>query len=222
MVDRMWDPKNTPHHSIVGLTGSGKSYLAVNGILDMCSYDRVLLVDSKGDDEVLTTAGTRIRDIPSNPWHGLGRRREPRQWWYRLVLYEEEPRKARIQIARALDRVYREGNWVLYFDELHHLTGTRAPNLNLGPQIERIYRLGRNRRISIVAGTQTPVLVPRVFYDQASFAWIGRIRDRERQKRLLDVGGLDRRELPVLETLQRRQWLLAADNGDVFARTMVT
>jgi hypothetical protein len=66
------------------------------------------------------------------------------------------------------------------------------------------------------------VEVPRLFYDQASFAWIGRIRDEERQKRLLEIGGMSKKDLPVLATLQRRQWLLAADNGEFFARTSVT
>src|SRR5690349_24944592 len=57
-VNKMWDPQNTPHHSIIGLTGSGKSFLAVNGILKpMCTWDRVLIIDSKRDDPLVSKIG---------------------------------------------------------------------------------------------------------------------------------------------------------------------
>jgi hypothetical protein len=65
-------------------------------------------------------------------------------------------------------------------------------------------------------------MVPRLFYDQAAFAWIGRIRDEDRQKRLLEIGGLSKRDLPIVSSLKKRQWLLAADDGDYFARTVVS
>jgi len=29
LCHNMWDPENNPHHSIIGLTGSGKSYLVL-------------------------------------------------------------------------------------------------------------------------------------------------------------------------------------------------
>jgi hypothetical protein len=74
----------------------------------------------------------------------------------------------------------------------------------------------------MIAATQTPVEVPRLFYDQASFAWIGRIRDEDRQKRLLEIGGLTKRDLGSISSLKRREWLLCADNGEYFARSKVT
>lgn len=221
-VNANWDPENCPHHSIIGLTGSGKSYLAIKGILSMCQRDRVLIVDTKGDDKLVSVTGKPITEIPRNPWYlPLGQRRdEPRQFWYRLVV-SDDPHKAREQVHAALKRVYDDGNWVVYLDEIYDITASRAPNLNLAPWVERVYKKGRSRHVSMIAATQSPAWVPRVFYDQASFAWIGRIRDRERQKRLLEIGGMDRQDLSVLATLKRRQWLLAADNGEYFARTIV-
>lgn len=221
-VDNAWDPENCPHHSIVGLTGSGKSYLAVNGILrPMCRMDRVLIIDSKQDDKLVSSIGTGIRELPRRTWYsGLTRRKEPYQNWYRLIL-NGTPDDRRIQVGKALARVYKEGDWVVFIDELKHITGIRRPFLRLGAFVDEIYIMGRSRRVSIVAGTQAPKDVTTSFYDQASFAWIGRIRDEERQKRLLEIGGLSKKELPYVSTLKRREWLLSADNGEYFARTKV-
>lgn len=220
-VNHMWDPKNTPHHSIVGLTGSGKSYLCVNGILKpMCSTDRVVLFDIKGDDEVFSEVGHAVRELPRNTWYSkMGRRRdEPMAHWWRIVVHDDKV-KARQQVWEALNRIHKEGNYVSVFDELFFITGNK--HLKLEDQVDSLYRLGRNRRNSIIAMTQAPRYVPTSFYDQASFAWIGRIRDEQRQKRLLEIGGLSKKELPLIATLKRREWLLSADTGEFFARTMV-
>lgn len=222
-VNKAWDPENCPHHSIIGLTGSGKSYLAVKGILrPMCALDRVLIIDSKQDDKLVSSIGNPVRELPRQTWYsGMGRRRtEPYKSWYRLQL-TGTPDEKRMQVGKTLARVYKEGNWVVFIDELKHITGPRKPFLRLGAFVDEIYIMGRSRKISIVAGTQAPKDVTTSFYDQSSFAWIGRIRDEERQKRLLEIGGLSRKELPYIATLKRRQWLLSADNGEYFARTMV-
>jgi DNA helicase HerA-like ATPase len=223
-VDRAWDPENVPHHSIIGLTGCGKSYLAVNGILrPMCAMDRVLLVDTKGDDPIVSKQGRPVKALETRRiWQGRARRKEPYDQWQRLVVSDDRT-EARGQVRTALNRAYEEGHWVVYVDEAWDIC-SKDPDvgLNLGGPMARIWRKGRGRHVSLVAATQTPVEVPRLFYDQASFAWIGRIRDEERQKRLLEIGGMSKKDLPVLATLQRRQWLLAADNGEFFARTHVT
>lgn len=226
-LNGMWDPENTPHHSVIGLTGSGKSFLVCNGLLSMCNYGRVLLIDTKGDDAVLNSCGAKpVAEIPQRTWYqslAHNPRRERREHWYRLVV-DDDPVKGRLQVYRALKRIYETdgGNWVLVLDEIRDLTDPKPPNFNLAPYIDRIYRKGRNKHLPIIAGTQSPAWVPRTFYDQASFAWIGRLRDEQRQKRLLEIGGMNKDAFPVVASLQRREWLLSADNGEYFARTQVT
>lgn len=223
-VNKKWDPENCPHHALIGLTGSGKTYLAVNGILgSMCSKDRVLIIDTKQDDPLLVKTGRPVEKLPSNPWYaGIGRKKdEPRAFWYRLVVSDDRE-KGQEQIRSALNQVYSQGDWVVYIDEVYDVTAPRAPFYNLAPVLEQIWRKGRSRRVSVIGATQSPAWVPRTMYDQASFAWIGRIRDEQRQKRLLEIGGLTKKDLATLSSLKRRQWLLAADNGEYFARTQVT
>jgi DNA helicase HerA-like ATPase len=221
-VDKLWDPENCPHHSIIGLTGSGKSYLAVNGLLEMCKFDRVLLIDTKGDDPTISKTGKPVKEWRKAPWYQVKTDNEkPRSQWQRLVVSDHRE-KAIDQVGNALEGVYADGDWVVYVDETFDIT-SRDRNIGLGLEgaMTKIWRKGRSRHVSLIAATQTPVAVPRLFYDQASFAWIGRIRDEERQKRLLEIGGLSKKDLAILSQLERRQWLLAADNGEYFARTIV-
>jgi len=226
-LNKLWDPENTPHHAIIGLTGSGKSYLTCNGILSLCNFSRVLLVDTKGDDEVLNTCGAKaVTELPQKTWYqslAHNPRRNPREHWYRLVV-EENPAKARLQVYKALRQIYEVdgGDWVLVLDEIRDLTDTKPPSLNLAPYVDRIYRKGRNKRLPIIAGTQSPAWVPSSFYTQASFAWIGHLRDEQRQKRLLEIGGLSKDAFPIVSNLKRREWLFSADSGEYFAITQVT
>jgi len=81
-VNRLWDPENTPHHSIIGLTGSGKSYLAINGLLKpMCKDDRVLIIDCKRNDPLVGSVGKPVTEIPPKTWNT--RKREPMDSWFR-------------------------------------------------------------------------------------------------------------------------------------------
>lgn len=221
-VDDLWDPEHKPHHAIVGLTGSGKSYLAINGILKMCDYDRVLIVDSKGDDPTISRTGRAVKEFTRRPWYsGLGEDKKPRRDWYRLVV-SDNMEKAREQVGRALNEAYDDGDWVIYVDETWDITSRdKEVGLGLGGIMSKIWRKGRSRHVSMIAATQTPVEVPRLFYDQSSFAWIGAIRDEDRQKRLLEIGGLSRKDLSHVSELEDKQWLLAADSGKYFAKTVV-
>lgn len=223
-VNHAWDPENTPHHALIGLTGSGKTYLGVNGLLKgMCADDRVLIIDTKQDDPLLMSVGKPITQLPRFPWYSnYNRRNEPHRWWYRLVV-SDDPIEGRNQLISALKRIYDDGDWVLYVDEFYDLTGAESPyrHRELTGIVQKIWRKGRSRRVSGIGATQEPVGVSRILYSGSSFAWMGHIRDEERQKRLLQIGGLTRQELAIVSELKRRQWLLSADSGEFFAKTTV-
>jgi DNA helicase HerA-like ATPase len=226
-VDKNWNPETDPHHSIVSQTGGGKSYLAINGVLKhCCAWDKVLIIDVKRDDKLVSTSGRPVSHMPTGqPWYqGAGQKRQKYDKWFRLpVPYDRD--KARLAVYDALAQVYREGDWVVFFDELHYVTSQESKEfLGLRGPVEKLYRLGRNKHISIIAATQSPRYVPGSFYDQASWAWIGRIRDEQRQKRLLEIGGMSRKELPYVASLRKRQFMLCGpgEEGEWFARTQVT
>lgn len=225
-INEMWDPENSPHHSIVGLTGSGKTHLAVNGLLKpLCQNDRVLIIDTKRNDKLVSSIGKPVTELPRRTFYS-GRRREPMDRWFRLVVHDQfdtEGRgQAKLQVYRALKRVYNEGEWIIYGDELQDIGGRQAPNLGLMMHIDEIYRKGRSRHVSILGTTQAPRNVPTSFYDQASFHWFGRLADEDKQKRLREIGGLPKSMLPEIANLRKREWLLCADNGEHFMKTKVS
>lgn len=222
-VNKAWDPENEPHHLVVGATGSGKSYLVANGILKpMCSKDRVLIIDTKGDDKTISQIGKPIHDLPRRTWYtGMQSRKKPMSEWYRLIT-DDDNDKARYQVAKALTHCIDEGNWVIYLDEAAEVCEPTKPvGLGLGGIVSHGMRKGRSRHVSFINATQAPVWVPRWLVDQSSFVWIGRIRDEERHKRLIQVGGMPKKDLPFLASLQKREWMLAADPIDLFYRTKV-
>lgn len=218
IMDR-WKPKDAPHHSIVSLTGGGKSYLATRGLLPMRGWRRNLIIDVKGDDETLNHVGRPIRQVPKgDPW--FRNRREPDSLWYHLIVHDDWGH-ARQQVRDALAQVYKQGDWTVYLDETRNLTDPRVPSLNLRNYVEQIWLRGRSRGVELVAMTQAPRWVPSSFYDQPSFVWIGRINDERAHQRLREIGGLKRGHLPIIARLQKRQFLVVADGGDYQCITSV-
>ena len=218
-IYKRWQPKDAPHHSIISLSGGGKSYLATRGLLPMRGWRRNLIIDVKGDDETLADVGKRVRQLPrKNPY--LRKRNEPDSLWYRLIVYEDWA-KAREQVKTALAHVYRQGNWTVYLDETRNLTDPRIPSLNLRNYVEQIWLRGRSRGVELVSMTQAPRWVPSSFYDQPSFVWIGRINDERAHQRLREIGGLRRSHLPIIARLKKREFLVVGDGGDYAAITKV-
>lgn len=227
VVDKNWDPLNNPHHLLCGGTGSGKSFLGVNGILKpMCANDRVLIVDTKGDDETTSSVGKAVREIPQNTWYkGMMRDEQPMDNWFRLVTYDGHTQnlKAKEQVGESLIRCVKEGNWVIFLDEAAEICLHGSPNLNLGGVVGWGMKKGRYKKVPFINATQGPVWIPRWLIDQSSFIWGGRVRDKERHKRMADIMGMSiRDELHYITELKKREWILSADPIDAFYRTIVT
>lgn len=212
-VNRLWRTRESPHHSIVGLTGSGKTYLVRHGLLDMAKWDRVLIVDVKGDDRTLQGLGKPVRHLPGVLYAAKKAIEEekPRQNWFRLVTYEAYA-DAHDQVGEAFDRVYAEGDWIVVIDELRAIVDPRPPGINLRPMWERFMLRGRSRGVGMVNLTQEPRWVPGSFYTQPSFLWLSRVEDEASQKRVAEIGG-SRALLPHLSRVKKRRWIYG-DNED--------
>ena len=205
---RLWKVRDAPHHSIMGQTRSGKSYLTRYGILETCKWDRVLFIDGKGDDPTLTGLGRVVNRFPTRMSRGTKKLMEedhPMGNWFRLVTSSDFS-VARNQVGEALESVMREGDWIVVVDELRYVTDTRAPGLNLAPQWEAIILRGGSRGVGAVNLTQEPRWVRGSFYTQGSFYWISRIEDEAAQKRVAEIGS-SRALLSYLATIPRRKWI---------------
>lgn len=222
-VRQRWD-SNAPHHVVVSQTRGGKSYLVGRGLLPQLRKDsRLLIVDSKGDDQTLSYVPALPTDrIP----HRLrrGSRRDYNQW-YRLICAVGRDNRAAMQarVERALDVVMREGDWVVYFDEGRSMVGTQHPDLGLGATYGHVVRLGGYKGVRAITATQTPSWMPREAYSQASFAWLGKIEDEASIERVGEIGGSRRLLRTHLPHVRKTHWLYtdAEEDDRMYVMTRV-
>jgi hypothetical protein len=210
--------------TIMGQTRSGKSYLVRHGILPLCKWDRVLILDAKGDDPTLQGLGKPVSRIPvfMRGMKRLMREDRPRDNWYRLKIVRGWE-AAHDQVGEALERVYREGDWIVVVDELRHLVDTRPPGIKLRDPWEELMMRGGSRGICMVNLSQEPRWLPSTFYTQGSFYWFSRLEDERVQSRICEVGS-SKALLPHLQSIPKRKWIMMdnLDDDRFFARTMVT
>jgi len=175
----------------------------------MIQDEKVLIIDVKGDDPTFAEIGKPVRKIPKRGWRTFNdwlSEGKPKEHWYRLVVSENWT-DARLQVREALATVYREGEWTVVLDETRALTDFREPSLNLSPQIEALWLRGRSRKVCVVAATQGPRWVPKAFYEQAQFHWIGGVEDEESQKRLREIGGMEREHFRTIKSLEQHHYI---------------
>lgn len=213
-----WQVRDAPHHSIIGQTRSGKSYLTRYGILDVCRHDKVIFIDGKGDDKTLNESGGLGRVVNRFPSKLVRNQRQlfqdgnpPMANWFRLVT-SLNWEQAREQVQEVYERVMVEGDWIVVTDELRYSTDARAPGLNLGAQWEAIRLRGGSKGVGAVDLTQEPRWVRGSFYTQSSFYWISRVEDEAAQKRIAEIGS-SRALLDYLHKIPRRKWVYT-DNLD--------
>lgn len=224
-VDRLWVPNDAPHHSVVGQTRSGKSYMITRGLLPLVARDNVLTIDCKGGDKTLLGAcGKPVKRLPGRT-RKLSSERRPKENWYHLLVADNRM-EAIEQVHAALEQVYREGDWTVVVDETRALTdpstNRQSPGLGMGPQLDRIWLRGGGRGISLIAGTQAPRFVPSSFYDQPSFVWVSRIRDRRAHERVMEIGSMTRDHIPVIGRIRKREWLYMDDEEEETWQALTT
>lgn len=135
-----WVPSE--HLSLIGQTGTGKSTLAAF-LLQGRRYKVVFrskpdTVHYNTDRTVKTAAG--LDDTRYDSFTLVPR-------------YQQQAREFRL----ATERVWQQGGWTAYFDELFYL----SERLRLGEPIERLLTQGRSKNISVAVGMQRPARVSR-------------------------------------------------------------
>lgn len=137
------------HMMVVGDTGTGKTTLVAKLLADK---EWIVSLRSKDDNVGLPGKLIKKADAIDDVKH------------HRFVLfpkYEEQ----RQQFALAFDRVYKEGGWYLYIDELH---GVSQLGGAMKWHIERLLTQGRSLGITVITGLQRPVQVSRFALSQST------------------------------------------------------
>ena len=198
------------HLTVVGMNGSGKSWLE-RWLLEECrSQDRVFLIDLKASDEILRLGFRTVHEMPG--WWGkqlsrLQQRREGRQW-IRIVPPTRRAEARRV-VNSYMQLAYHHGSTTVLLDELRGIAG-RPPNLGLSEQSHVLWQRGRARCVSVMSGCQSPVYIPRAAIEEQSHLFVGRIADSRRLPLLRDVVG-DRGDelIELVHSIKPRSYMFA-------------
>jgi hypothetical protein len=232
------------HISVLTPTGGGKSYLTVEGLLQLpvMQHARVLMVDDKGRDRSTRNWGSAIAEYPLGLSARVRLRDRPPH--YRLVVpdwtwsstgsHSRGVEHARAVVGRALDAWYREAEdpdddraredaqaSVVVIDETFALTSTKPPSLNLAPLLVNLWRKGRYKGLSVIALSQEPAWLPGEFYSQPTHLYLGRQLDARRADRLKEIGGDTPRIAEVVGQLHDREFLFIGGKGKVMSVVQV-
>lgn len=188
------------HVAIIAPTGGGKTTLAVKGIIPMFR-DRanVLLLD--------TTADPKLSNY-GKPYSKFGKNEGIR----RLTVNDLSP-ESTMKIHKAMNKAYKQGNTVIVFDEVRHITDGKY--LGLRAAAESLWLFSRKRENVVIGLTQAPRYVPSAFYDQSRLHFIFRIRDKRAMLRLAEIGGDYDTLKQVLPTLPKFDFAYVNSDGDV-------
>lgn len=187
--------------------------------MPLIKNEPLLIIDVKGDDPTLEEEGgfgETCTMLPARPWRQInlwlsGQKEE--ESWFRLNVLEDW-NEARNQVQKAIRRATKEGGWTVYIDETRALTDPAPPSLRLRPEIEDLWLRKGSRGICVVAATQGPRFVPRSFYDQPQFHFIGQVEDEDSQKRLREIGGFERWHFQQIKTLPKHHFIYTDNQED--------
>lgn len=193
-----WDQGQ--HVTMVGPTGTGKSTVA-RFILRRRPYCTVFA--TKGRDD--TMQDYRRKEgftIQRGQWNGT--HKDLIILWPKGSTQEEVVHNQYHIFHDAIDRMYKQGSWCMYFDEVSYMTDF----LNMDKKLRWLLQQSRSSKVSIVAATQRPAFIPLAFYDQPEWLFFWNDNDETNLKRIQNIGGMNGRAIRnIVQELERWELL---------------
>lgn len=212
-LTRDWRYKTGEHVSFIGPTGAGKTHLAL-----------ALLARSVNDERKGYVTVMKPRDKTVGQFM-------VRYHWKRILNYPPPPQMRKVlgeevpgfivwpvhshnpeldeirheQIFRRMHRdLYVKGDAIIFDDEAVSL----VREMDLKPDLVRIWTKGRSVGCGLWAATQRPSLVPLEMYDQAEHLFLAYDPDERNQKRFGEIGGVNPELIvSVVSRLPKWHWL---------------
>lgn len=185
--------KQDQHVTIIGPTDCGKTVLTRN--LVACR-GHVVGTGVKYVDESLS-------DLMAQGWHRIERWKDRPKSANRLLLWPNVPNPEdatevyRARFTEMLNRIYKDGRWCIWTDELRFLTD----NCGMSKIYRNMYIAARSNKISLVSGAQRPAWVPLEAYSQAQHLFIHRTGFEDDLKKMLGGHAKD-----LIEIVNQLPW----------------
>ena len=174
------------HMTLLGRNGSGKTTAAIQ-ILDQWDYVVALL--TKRNDDLFPLFRKRGYHMlrPGKEWPAVEAAPKVAVHLPPEGLGRAETAKQSSQIRDVLAKVWEQGKWTLYIDEIAQLSDLGG----LSTELRSLWKEARSSDVTIVAGTQRPSRVPIEAYSQPRFLCLWRTNDADQQKRLGEMNAID-------------------------------
>lgn len=193
------------HLAIIGPTNSGKTTLA-HALLPHQPYVTVFATKPADDsmdklagpqrqflDVLQKKEGYKVYQEWPTSWPDNSNKRFPRRiiWPPIDSLSKEAENKQREILSDAMAKIYKEGGWCLYLDELWWI----IQQLSMGREVKSFLLQGRSMKISLAVATQRPYWVPLEVYDQSTHLFFFKDQDEANLRRL---GGISWRSADLI------------------------
>lgn len=195
------------HLSIIGPTGTGKSYLSLK-LLENRTYNVVF--------------GTKVKDktlesFSKEKGYTIQKSFKPNETIHKYILWPKfakpgDERTQRRIFIDAFNAIFVQGGWTVYIDETYYFSDF----LKLDYFLKLYWTQARSNHITLVASTQRPRDVPLLMYDQSYHLFFFKMNDEQDLKR---IGGINNNNSRIIrETvseLNRHEFLYVNVFGDL-------
>lgn len=205
-----WDYRPGEHVTILGRTGSGKTYLAYQ-LLDQTTTPELpgVVLVTKPKDATVDTFTKRLEYRKVRSWPPVSSMwlpAKPRGWtvWppHKFDPDVDDPRLA-AEFRRTVLDCYKRGKRVLFSDEITELVA-----LGLKRELDTVWERGRSMGCGLWASSQRPAYVPMHAYSAPEHLFLAFDPDRRNRDRFREIGGVDPDLIAaVVFELGRFEWL---------------
>lgn len=206
-----WEYETGQHVTIIGPTGSGKTWLAYQLLDETCTPEvpGLVLVMKPRDGTVTKWSKSAGFVIVRNWPVGMSpfRPKRPRGYvlWPRHSFDPDRDFNTQYTIfRRAILDSYKKGDRILFGDEVFSL----AEELKLSDELVTVWSKGRSMGCGLWVATQKPTHIPLWAYSQAEHLFLHNDPDARARKRFDEIGGVDPKVVDLtVQSLAKHEWL---------------